>query len=65
MASELVSVVALAGWLILALSAYRSRKLSGKTTLMHILLWVTIFLVVALAFRAIGAGIAVVSRVPI
>jgi len=52
---ELVSIIALAGWLILALSAYRSHRLSGRKTLTFVLIWASIFLAVALLFAAVGA----------
>ena len=52
---ELVSIVALAGWLILALSAYRSYQVSGRRTLTYALVWGSIFLAVAMVFAAIGA----------
>jgi hypothetical protein len=51
---ELVSLVALAGWLILALSAYRSHKISGRKTLIYVLVWASIFVAVALVFAAVG-----------
>jgi hypothetical protein len=51
---ELVSIVALAGWLVLALSAYRSHQISGRKTLMYVLVWTSIFLAVALVFAAVG-----------
>ena len=52
---ELVSIVALAGWLILALSAFRSYQVSGRRMLTYVLIWGTIFLAVAMVFAAIGA----------
>jgi hypothetical protein len=51
---ELVSIVALAGWLILALSAYRSHRMSGRKTLTYVLAWASIFLAVSLLFAAVG-----------
>lgn len=51
---QLVSIVALAGWLILALSAYRSHQISGRKTLLYVLVWTSIFLAVALVFAAVG-----------
>lgn len=51
---ELVSVVALAGWLILALSAYRSHKIPGRKTLTYVLVWASIFVAVTLVFAAVG-----------
>lgn len=54
MSMELVSIVALVGWLILALSAYRSHRISGEKMLTQLLIWASIFLVVILVFTAIG-----------
>ena len=54
MGVEWISIIALVGWLVLALSAYRSHRLSGKTMLVQALVWATIFLAVALAFNAVG-----------
>jgi len=51
---ELVSIIALAGWLVLALSAYRSHQISGRKTLMYVLVWSSIFLAVALVSAAVG-----------
>ena len=51
---QLVSIVALAGWLILALSAYRSHRMSGRKTLTYVLVWASIFLAVAMVFAAVG-----------
>jgi hypothetical protein len=51
---ELVSIVALAGWLILALSAYRSHRISARKTLTYVLIWGSIFLAVAILFAAVG-----------
>jgi fucose permease len=49
-----VSIVALAGWLVLALSAYRARRVGAKKTLVMGLAWGAIFLFVAAIFAAIG-----------
>ena len=54
MSMELVSIVALAGWLILAVSAYRSHRISGRKTLTYALIWGSIFLAVAMLFAAVG-----------
>jgi hypothetical protein len=51
---QLVSIVALAGWLILALSAYRSNRVSGRKTLTYVFVWASIFLAAALLFGAVG-----------
>ena len=49
-----VSIVALAGWLVLALSAYRARRVGAKKTLVMALAWGAIFLFVAAIFTAVG-----------
>lgn len=49
-----VSIVALLGWLILAVSAWRSYQVSGKRMLTYILIWGSIFLAVAIFFSLIG-----------
>ena len=51
---QLVAMVALAGWLILAFSAYRSHQISGRKTLVYVLVWASIFLAVAMVFAAVG-----------
>jgi hypothetical protein len=51
---ELLSIIALAGWLVLALSAYRSYEMSGRKTLTFVLIWVSIFIVVVLIFASMG-----------
>jgi hypothetical protein len=49
-----VSVVALAGWLVLALSAYRAHRLNARRTVVYALIWGAIFLAVAAVFGAVG-----------
>ncbi len=49
-----VSIVALLGWLILALGAYRSRRIDGKKSLTMALTWGAIFLGVAFFFTLVG-----------
>jgi hypothetical protein len=49
-----VSLIALAAWLILAVSAWRSRRVSAQRTLQMGTLWLGLFLVVVLVFRMIG-----------
>ncbi len=51
---SLISLIALAGWLILALSAFRAQRINTRQTLMMALAWATVFLVVAGVFIAIG-----------
>lgn len=49
-----VSIVALAGWLVLSLSALRARRLNARKTIVYALSWGAIFLAVAAVFGAIG-----------
>ncbi len=49
-----VSIIALLGWLILALGAYRSRRINGRKTLTMALTWGAIFLAVAFFFTLVG-----------
>lgn len=51
---EWLSIVALAGWLVLAVSAYRSRNIPVRKTLTMAAAWGALTLVVALAFTALG-----------
>ncbi|MGX7895281.1 hypothetical protein [Tsuneonella sp. HG222] len=51
-----VSIIALTGWLVLALSAYRSHRLSGKTMMVQGFIWASIFLLVAVVFAAVARG---------
>jgi hypothetical protein len=49
-----ISVIALTGWLILAIGAFRSQQIGTRQTLMMALAWATVFLLVAGVFVAIG-----------
>ena len=49
-----VSIVALAGWLVLALSAFRAHQVGARKTLIVALTWGAIFLLVAAIFTAVG-----------
>jgi hypothetical protein len=49
-----VSIVALAGWLVLALSAYRAHRVGAKATVVMGLAWIAIFFLVAALFGALG-----------
>jgi hypothetical protein len=49
-----VSLVALVGWLVLALAALRARKLNASKVAVYALAWGSIFLAVAAIFGAIG-----------
>ena len=49
-----ISLVALAGWLVLALSAWRARRVNARKTVVYALIWGAIFFAEAAAFVAIG-----------
>jgi fucose permease len=49
-----VSIVALTGWLVLALSSYRARQIGARKTVVMALTWLAIFLFVAWVFATIG-----------
>lgn len=50
----LVSIIAMLGWLVLALSAYRAHRVGAKQTVVIVLVWGAIFLLVAAIFTVIG-----------
>lgn len=49
-----VSLIALTGWLVLALSAFRAHRVGAKKALTMALTWGTIFLLVMAIFAAVG-----------
>jgi hypothetical protein len=49
-----VSLIALSGWLVIALGAYRARRVGARNTIVMALAWAAIFLLVAAVFAAIG-----------
>jgi len=49
-----VSLVALAGWLVLALGSYRAHRIGAKKTVVLALAWISIFLLVAAVFSAVS-----------
>ena len=54
MSPSWVSLVALAGWLVLSLSALRARKLNARRTVGYALIWGAVFLAAAAIFAALG-----------
>ena len=52
--NQWVSIVAMAGWLALALSAYRAHRVGAKKTIVLALAWIAIFLLVAAVFAAVS-----------
>ena len=51
-----ISLIALAAWLVLALSAYRAQRVGAGRTLVMVLAWVSIFFLVAAVFSAVAPG---------
>ena len=49
-----ISLLALAGWLILALGSYRAYQVGGRKTLVMVMAWTGIFLVVVGILSAAG-----------
>lgn len=52
--AQWISIIALAGWLVLAVGAYRSHRIGAKKTVVLALAWLAIFLLAAAVFTAIG-----------
>ena len=52
--NEWVSIVALLAWLFLAVSAYRAHQVGAKKTIVMVLLWVSIFFLVAAVFSQVA-----------
>ena len=49
-----VSLIALVGWMVLALSAYRAHRVSAGKTVVLALTWGAFFLLVTAIFAAVG-----------
>lgn len=49
-----ISLIALLGWLVLAIGAYRGHRLGAKKTIVMAMAWLAIFLLVAAIFTAMG-----------
>ena len=54
-AGSWVSLIALTGWLVLALGSYRAHRVGGGKTLVLVTAWVGIFLLVTGIVVIIGA----------
>lgn len=50
---QLISLVAMIGWLVLMLSGYRSYKVNASKTLTMALIWASIFVFVVLIFSMV------------
>ena len=49
-----VSLIALTGWLVLALGAFRAHRIGARKTIVISTAWLAVFLLVTGVFRAIG-----------
>jgi hypothetical protein len=49
-----VSIVALTGWLVLALGAFRAQRVGASKALVMVLAWIAIFLLVAGVFALVA-----------
>lgn len=49
-----VTIVALAGWLVLSVSALRARQLNARKAVVYALIWAAVFFVVAAVFEAVA-----------
>lgn len=49
-----VSIIALLGWLVLALSAFRAHRIGARKAAVMALAWAAIFLLAAAIFSAMG-----------
>lgn len=52
---QLVSLVSLLGWLVLAAGAFRAHRIGAKRAIVLALVWASIFLAVAFVFSMIGS----------
>ena len=53
--TSVVVIVSMLGWLVLAVSGYRSHRVSGRKTLMMAAIWIGIFGALILALSMLGA----------
>lgn len=49
-----VSLIAMIGWLVLALGSYRAHRIDGRTTLLWATAWLGLFMLVTGVFLMIG-----------
>lgn len=50
---QVISVIALVAWLVLAIGSYRSRQISGKRTVLMAVVWIGLFGLIAMIFTAL------------
>lgn len=53
--TQWISIIAMAGWLVLALSAFRAHQISARKGVVLALIWGAIFLAAAAVFSQIAA----------
>lgn len=51
---QLVSIIAMLGWLVLMMGAYRSHQVDASKTIRMALIWASIFAAVVFVFSLIG-----------
>jgi hypothetical protein len=52
--NQWVSIIALTGCLVLALSSFRAHQIGARKALVMVLAWISIFLLAAAVFSAVG-----------
>lgn len=52
----MVSLVSMLGWLILVVANYRSYNLPRAKMLRQIAMWVALFAIIAMVFKALGSS---------
>jgi hypothetical protein len=53
-ATAWVSIIALAGWLLLAVGAFRAQRVGAGKTVVMALVWISIFFLAAAVFSAVS-----------
>ena len=54
--NEWVSIIALTGWLVLAIASYRAHRVGAGKSLVYALAWISIFFLAALVFSVVSPG---------
>ena len=52
----IVSIISLLGWLVLMIANYRSYEVPHARMLRQVAIWVVVFALVAMGFKALGVG---------
>ena len=54
--NQWVSIIAMAGWLVLAVSAFRAHRVGARQATIMVLAWIAIFFLVVAVFSAFYPG---------